>query len=221
MKNVFLILCLFATSALDVCSQSILWDSVGDRRLTFLKGEKKMNVEYSYEGLRVNGKTEQEFLAANQEEINDRRDGKGDSFVAHWQDVKGKRYPKHFEVAFKNTARKNMNLSQGNDQKYTLLVRLVKAQTGEGNYAKTKPAIAEFEISFRENSTQKILAKGRIVNAKGIVKAKAKTGGTGQIMRIVAKTMNIDVANRIANCYDAAAITTAKYVIRYNKAKKK
>lgn len=169
----------------------------------------------------VNGKTETEFLEENKSEINDRRDGKGDSFVAHWQDVKVKQYPKHFEKAFKNTARKSLKLIQGNNLKYTMQVRLVNAKTGEGNYAKTKPAIAEFEICFKENSTNKVLACGKIRNAKGVVKAKTNIGGQGTVMRVVARSMNVDVANRIAQCYDAAAITTAKYVIRFNKIKKK
>ncbi len=101
-----------------------------------------------------------------------------------------------------------------------MLVRLVKAKTGEGTYVKNVPATAEFEISFVETSTGKVLARARIPNAKGIVKAKSNLGSQGQVMRIVASSMNTDVANRLAQCYDADATTAAKYIIRFNKKKK-
>jgi len=214
----FIVLCITAASSL---AQTILWDSAGDKRLTFLQGIKHMNVEYQFDGVLVNGKTESEFLENRQEEFNEKKDGRGDNFVQHWQDVKAKRYPEHFEKSFKKTGKKNMKIARGNDQQYKLLVKLVKAKTGEGTYVKNVPATAEFEISFIETASGKVLAKGRILNAKGIVKAKSNLGSQGQIMRVVARTMNTDVANRIAQCYDAAGTAVAKYVIRYNKEKKK
>ena len=114
-----------------------------------------------------------------------------------------------------------MKVERGDNQNYKLLVKLVKVKTGEGIYVKTVPASAEFEISFVETSTGKVLAKGRTLNAKGIVKTKTNMGGTGSVMRVVARTMNTDVANRMAQCYDSAAMITAKYVLRFNKKKKK
>ncbi len=221
MKKQLLVCTLLIVSALASTAQVILWDSVGDKRLTFLQGVNKMNVEYVFEGVMVNGKTENEFLSQRQEEFNDKKEGRGDNFVGHWQDVKTKRYPDHFEKSFKKTAKKKMKLSRGNDLPYKMIVKLIKAKTGEGIFVKTKPAIAEFQIDFVETSSGKVLASGRILNAKGMVKAQTNLGRQGQIMRVIANTANTDVANRIAQCYDAAAISAAKYVIRFNKEKKK
>ncbi|MBK7691327.1 MAG: hypothetical protein IPJ31_09480 [Bacteroidetes bacterium] len=215
------ILCIVLT-AFSVASmaQAIIWDSAGDRKLTFLKGENLLNLQFDYEGVTVNGKTENEFLEKRKDEFNDKKDGRGDNFVDHWQEVKTKRYPAHFEKSFKKIAKKKMKLSQGASEKYTLIVQLVKAKTGEGTYVKNVPATAEFEIRFVETATQKIVAKGKIMNAKGIVKAKSNLGRQGQVLRVIARSMNTDVANRIAQCYDAAGTATAKYVMRFNKKKK-
>lgn len=214
------ILFLLAFTFYNTQAQVILWDSVTDRKLPFLKNEDKMNVEFVYDGALINGKDEVEFLGNRQEEFNTKKDGRGDNFVQHWQDVKTKRYPEHFEKSFKKTARKKMKISQGNDQNYKLLVKLVKAKTGEGIYVKTVPATVDFEISIIETATKKVMATGRILNVKGMVKAKSNIGGKGQVMRIVARSMNADVANRLAQCYNTAGITTAKYIVRFNKKKK-
>ena len=221
MKKFTLLLCLFSAIAISSISQTILWDSLSDKKLTFLKGENRMNVEYVFDGVLINGKTESEFLDTRKEEFNDKKEGRGDNFVQHWQDVKTKRYPEHFEKSFKKTAKKTMKISQGENENYKLVVKLVKAKTGEGTYVKNVPASAEFEISFVETATNKVMAKGRILNAKGIVKAKTNMGTTGSVMRVVARSMNTDVANRLAQCYDVAATSTAKYIIRFNKKKKK
>ena len=219
-KNIILVtvLCLcFANSF----AQTILWDSTGDKRLTFLQGVNRMNVAFSFYSVMINGKTENEFLEKRQDEFNDKKKGRGDDFVGHWQEVKGKRYPSHFLKSFKKTAKKKMKISEGNDLPYKLIVRLSKAKTGEGIYVKTKPAVAEFQIQFVETSSGKVLASGRILNCKGMAKAKSNLGSQGQVLRIVAAVQNTDVANRIAQCYDVAATATAKYVIRYNKEKNK
>lgn len=221
MKKISILILLLTSFMFQTKAQTILWDSSSDKKLTFLKGEKQLNVEYSFDGLTINGKTESEFLDKRQEESNDKKAGKGDDFVSHWQEVKTKRYPVHFEKAFKKIAKKKIKISQGNNEQYKLLVKLVKAKTGESNFTKNSPAVGEFEISFIEVATGKIMAKARILNAKGLVKAKSNIGTTGRVMRVVARSMNLDVVNRIANCYDSAAISLAKYMLRFNKKKKK
>lgn len=221
MKKISILILLLSTFILTSHAQAVLWDSTSDKKLSFLKGENHMNVEYSFEGLTINGKNETEFLDKRQDESNDKKAGRGDDFVAHWQDVKTKRYPVHFEKAFKKVARKKMKIAQGSNEKYKMVVKLVKAKTGEGTFVKNVPASAEFEISFVEVASGKVMAKARILNAKGLVKAKSNIGGTGQVMRMVARTMNTDVVNRIANCYDSAATSMAKYILRFNKKKKK
>ena len=221
MKKTLLSFLITISFCLSMQAQALLWDSLSDRRLTFLKGEKHMNVEYVYDGVLINGKQEADFLESQKDNLNEKDAKKGESFVTHWQTSKTAKYPKNFEHAFRSMARKNMRIAQGTKEKYTLVVKLVKVKTGEASFGNKAPSYADFEISFVEAASGKVLAKARIINVKGIVKAKSNIGPQGSVMRVVARSVNIDVANRIAQCYESAAFATAKYVIRYNKKKKK
>jgi hypothetical protein len=116
-----------------------------------------MNVQYSFGGVTINGKEEYEFLDTRKEDYNDKKAGRHESFAELWGKAKAEEYPERFEKSFKKTAKKKMKISQGDKEKYKIVIRLLKVQEAQVKNLKSVPLLAEFEIMFVESATNKVL----------------------------------------------------------------
>ncbi|HWN96764.1 MAG TPA: hypothetical protein VNT99_17175, partial [Methylomirabilota bacterium] len=65
--------------------------------LDFLKGEKTLNVEYTYDGLTVGKGTEQAYIDKKVAEFNAKEAGKGEKWLEGWKTDRTKRYQPKFE----------------------------------------------------------------------------------------------------------------------------
>lgn len=217
MKTVRMGLCLLLTLvSLTGFAQKLKWESGED--LAFLKGEKTLAVEYDFDKMIVGEVSESEFLEDKRKELNADKPNSGDEFVTHWHDVKKTKYPKQFEENFNNALKKeDLRMAKNGDSKYTVIVTTQNIKTGKGSAWRNKPAEIDFTITVVETANKSnVVAKATMENAKGLVQAPKGTGfipgGAGRAIRTVAHFSNLEMTNRVAECYDFLADAFAKQV---------
>lgn len=197
-------------------AQKLKWESGED--LAFLKGEKNVTVEYNFDNMIVGEKSETEFLEDKRKELNEDKAGSGDEFVTHWHEVKKTKYPKQFEENFNNALKKEeLRISQSGESKYTVIVTTQNIKTGKGNAWRNKPAEIDFLLTIVETANKSnVVAKATLQDAKGLVEAPKGSGfipgGAGRAIRTVAHFSNLEMTNRVAECYDMLADAFSKQV---------
>jgi hypothetical protein len=102
--------------------------------LDFLKGEAQVNVEYSYEGMRV-GKFEheQDYIDKEVAEFNNKEAGKGELWRQNWIADRARRYQPKFEDLLNSyLAKEKSRLMFGSfkDAKYTLVLKTTFTEPG-------------------------------------------------------------------------------------------
>ena len=102
--------------------------------LGFLKGETQVNVEYSYEGMRV-GKFEheQDYIDKEAAEFNNKEAGKGELWRQNWIADRGQRYQPKFEDLLNSYLAKGksgLKFGSFKDAKYTLLLKTTFTEPG-------------------------------------------------------------------------------------------
>jgi hypothetical protein len=97
----------------------------GDK--TVLKNENVINIEFTFDNLRV-GKynKEDEYIAAKKEEYNKKEPGRGDTWASRWKDDQQTRFP----ADFVNLFTKNASMTTSKDAKYTMIVHTTFIEPG-------------------------------------------------------------------------------------------
>jgi hypothetical protein len=140
--------------------------------LAFLKGETQVNVEYSYEGMRV-GKFahEQEYLDKKAAEYNKKEPGRGDRWRQAWVADRAEKFqPKFGELLDRFLAIHKSNLRFGSfkDSKYTLILRTTFTEPGWNVGIARHPALISAEAVFLETQNRaKPLATLTITKSPG------------------------------------------------------
>jgi hypothetical protein len=150
MKNIKLsLIALFVLLSGITFSQKI---TLLEGDLSFLKGEKFLNIEYDYSKCAVGKfKTEAEYLDKKTAEYNEKEAGKGDAWRESWVgDRQGKFEPMFEELFNKNTGK--LDLYTGNEKvaKYKMIVRTTFVEPGFNVYVTKKPASIDLIIDFVE-----------------------------------------------------------------------
>jgi len=145
----------------------------GDATLKFLAGETKINIEYVYDGMMVGKKAEEEYKAEKIKHYNEKQPGKGDRWAEKWVNSRAMVYEPMFEELInkmlfkgKTNATAGKNLKEG---KYTIIVKTVMLEPGFNSYVMKVNPYCDFEVSWVENGTGKVMAKAFMNNVQGVV----------------------------------------------------
>ncbi len=204
----FLIICAIAVSGTTVSAQKY---TEGDKTLSFLAGENLINIEYNYDNMMVGKKTEEEYKAGKIADFNAKVPGKGEKWAKKWVDNRQNVYEPMFEELInKIMAKAKMDVKLGTNQtaaKYTLLVHTTLTEPGFTipMVMKVNP-YCNFEFSWIENASKKVMAKGELNKVAGIVMAD--------------NDWEFDPANRIKECYAKAGKVVGKSMEKALKPKK-
>jgi hypothetical protein len=193
--KLLLIVGFVAITGLTATAQKI---TEGDKDLAFLKGETKFNIEYDYTGMTISrdNKPEADYLKEHVDKGNAKQPGKGDRWAAKWANNRTAMYEPKFEELVNNMLFKGKtNATAGKDQKdakYTIKVKTLMTEPGFNSIAMKRDPFCQFEISWVETATGKVMAKGTMT-AAGI-----NMGGSD---------WDFDPADSIKECYAKAGKT--------------
>ncbi len=206
--NSLLIVFVVALSGTNVIAQKY---TEGDKTLSFLAGEKLINIEYNYDNMMVGKKTEEEYKAGKIADFNTKVPGKGEKWAKKWVENRENVYEPMFEELInKIMAKAKMDVKLGTNQteaKYTLYVHTTLTEPGFTipMVMKVNP-YCNFEFSWIENSTKNVAAKGELKKVAGVVMADNE--------------WEFDPANRIKECYAKAGKVVGKSLEKSLKPKK-
>lgn len=126
---------LFAAAALfttvsPLSAQSVKLES---GELGFLKGETTLNVEFTYDGLKVGKLAEAEYIEKHVSEANAKEAGGGDRWLEKWKADRSQRYETKFaELMNKQFTERKAGLKLDHDPaaKYTLVLKTTMLEPG-------------------------------------------------------------------------------------------
>ena len=101
-------------------------------KVDFLKGQTKINLEFSYEEMMVGKKKEKEWAEKKIQDRNKMKAGDGDKWYAGWVADRDAKFEVKFTDLFNKVAAKmNLFASEGlADAKYTMLVHTIFTEQG-------------------------------------------------------------------------------------------
>lgn len=193
-------------------AQRINWETGS---LDLLKGQSAVATTINFEGMQVSELPEQEFLAAQKDELNKKKEGNGDKFVETWNAAKKEKYMKRFNEHFTKASKEKIKAGVDEGAQYLIILTPVSVDLGKGRYFGTTPALVDFDIAIVEKSnTSNVVAKGSAKEVKGESKAPRGTGwipgGVGTAIDVSNRVQNFDPTNRIAESYELLAVTMGK-----------
>jgi hypothetical protein len=126
--------------------------------LDFLRGETQLNVEYSYDRMRVGDfAREQDYVDRKVAEFNQKEPGRGDRWRKTWVDDRAQRYqPKFEELINKYLADRKSVLKVGSfkDAKYTLILKTTFTEVGWNAFVMRRPAFIDAQAVFVETQNR-------------------------------------------------------------------
>ena len=185
------VLLLVILTSLGAKSQRI---RLAEGRLDFLKSERSLNVEFSYENMAV-GKfsREEDYVSKKTDEYNKKEPGRGDNWAKSW--VADRQY--RFEPKFQELFDKYAEISIRKDSKYTLLFHTTFTEPGFNVGVMKKNAEINAEIWIVETANRgNVIAKITIQNAPG----RSFWGN------------DYDTGERLAEAYAAAGKALGKFI---------
>jgi hypothetical protein len=207
-SSLFLLCCslLFSFAAIAQEEEAKL----GDIDLTFLQGQTKLNIQYSYDNMMVGEKTEADYRKDKIAKFDEKEPGKGARWEKNWVNARQLAYQPMFEELFgKTITKEDGNLIANEDvkdAKYTMLVHTIFTEPGFNAVVMKKNPYCIFEISWIDNATGKVVAKATNLKAAGVL-----FGGS---------EFDFDPANSIKECYAKVGKVLGKATARGLKGKK-
>lgn len=125
--------------------------------LDFLKGEKTINIEFTYDKMMVadEGK-EADYIKKKTAEMNAKEAGTGDTWAFKWQDDKTNKYEPRFITAFQNLS----GITMSKDAKYTLIFNTKAMDPGYSIGISKRNAGIDGTVTIVESANRsKVLAK--------------------------------------------------------------
>ncbi len=126
--------------------------------LSFLKGEKSLNVEYAYDGLTVGKDSEAAYTEKKVAEYNKKEAGTGDKWLASWKSDRAKRYePKFEELLNKQFSERKIDLKAGKnpDAKFTMVLKTTLLEPGWNAAIMRQPAEVSTQVEFFDTKDRK------------------------------------------------------------------
>ncbi len=170
--------------------------------LKFLKGVKDLNLQYTYDDMKVGKYSEADYLAKKKEEYNNKEAGRGDKWANMWIEDRENRFEPKFEELFNRYIEKYDAVAEQNnkDAEYTLILHTYFTEPGYYIGISSAPASINCEAIFVKTSDPNtVLAKIDIKKSPG-------RSGAGW-----------DAGERIKESYAKAGKELAKFLLK-NKA---
>ena len=124
--------------------------------LLFLKDEKTINIEFTYEKMTVDGTKEADFIKTKKAEYNAKEAGTGDSWAIKWEEDKGMKFEPKFITAFVNLS----GITVSKDAKYTMIFNTKNMEPGYSIGVSKRNAGIDGTVTIVETADRtKILAK--------------------------------------------------------------
>lgn len=197
MKKI-VILTIFVSFAFLAQAQKIKLVS-GD--LTFLKGEKSINLQYNYDDVMVGDMQEAAYIKKKVTDYNAKEAGKGDKWLENWKNDRKTRYEPKFEELFnKYLEEVNTKAKEGDaSAKYTILIKTKMIEPGfnVGVVRKSAKIDVVVEISA-SGSPENKLAELTVYDVPGAA----------------AMGYDFDSGERISEAYAKLGKALAKYIIK-------
>lgn len=167
--------------------------------LSFLKGEKTINIEFSFEKMAVGdfGK-EADYIKKKTEEYNAKESGSGDIWAAKWEEDKLKKFPEKFILGF--TAQTKMTVSP--DARYTLIFNTKALEPGYSVGVSKRNAGIDGTVTIVETANRSKKLAVLLVERPG-----------ENMFRGAA----FDAGSRIADAYFLSGQKTGKFIVKNSK----
>lgn len=169
--------------------------------LTFLKGEKAINLQYYYDNVKVGDMDESKYIKKKVTEYNAKEPGKGDKWLENWKNDRKTRYEPKFEELFnKYLEEVNTKAKEGDaTAQYTLLIKTKMIEPGFNVGVVRRPAKIDVEVEISAaGSPENKLAELTIFDVPGAD----------------AMGFDFDSGERISEAYAKLGKALAKYIIK-------
>lgn len=169
--------------------------------LTFLKGEKSINLQYNYDDLMVGDMQEAAYIKKKVTEYNAKEAGKGDKWLENWKNDRKTRYEPKFEELFnKYLEEVNTKAKEGDaSAKYTILIKTKMIEPGFNVGVMRRPAKIDVVVEISASgSPENKLAELTIYDIPG-----------ADVMGY-----DFDSGERISEAYAKLGKALAKYIIK-------
>lgn len=125
--------------------------------LSFLKGEKTINMEFTYDKLTVGEEGKEEnYIKKRKTELNNKEAGTGDTWAIKWQEDKSMKYEPKFMLGFTNVS----GMTTSKDAKYTLIFNTKALEPGYNVGVSKRNAGIDGSVTIVETANRnKIIAK--------------------------------------------------------------
>ena len=200
MKKVFLFLGLFAFIFTANAQKLKLVEGNVD---SYLKGQKLLKVEFTYDHMKVGKMTEEAYVAKKVKDYNKKHPGTGDEWKEKWENDKTEAYPDFFIRMFnmmmgKTEVRVDKNAE---DADYIMIVNTSFIEPGFNVGIQSKRASANMEVSIvAKDDPGKVLAKFTITKSPG----NSMFGP------------NFSTVDRVGGCFENAASSMAGYFLKHD-----
>jgi len=134
-----------------------------------LKGENLIEVQFTYEKMRVGKMTEEDYVKGRIEELN-QKDGTGDRWHENWQRDRGGRFePKFIELYNKGSKKHGLYIDQARDDtKFIMIVNTYFTEPGFNVGIQSRPALVSLTVTYVERANpEKAIAVFDIIHSRG------------------------------------------------------
>jgi hypothetical protein len=167
----------------------------------YLKGQKLLKVEFTYDNLKVGKMTEEDYIAKKVKDYNKKNSGSGDEWKEKWEHDKNEAYPYYFIRMF-NMAMGKTEVrvdKDAEDADYIMIINTSFIEPGFNVGIQSKRASANMEVSIvSKDDPEKALAKFTITKSPG----STMFGG------------NYSTVERVGGCFENAGSAMAGYFLR-------
>lgn len=167
-----------------------------DGDLSPLAKEQKLNIEFTYNDMKVGKMSEADYVKKKTDEYNKKESGKGDKWAKDWEEDRSTRFEPKFLQAF-NQFSGGMTAGPVADAKYTLIVHTVFTEPGFNIVVHRENARIDMEVTLVETSN-----KSRALAKMSIEKS---PGGAWF-------DNDFDTGQRITEAYNNAGMTLAGFI---------
>lgn len=197
MKKAFLFLGLFAF-IFTANAQKV---KLVEGNLDYLKGQKLLKVEFTYDHMKVGKMTEEDYVAKKVKDYNKKHPGSGDEWKEKWEKDKQESYPEYFIRSFNLFMGKTevKVATDADDAEYIMIVNTSFIEPGFNVGIQSKRASANMEVSIvSKDNPEKVLAKFAITKSPG----NSMFGP------------NYSTVDRVGGCFENAASGLAGYFLK-------
>ncbi|MCB9169546.1 MAG: hypothetical protein H6597_06515 [Flavobacteriales bacterium] len=131
-----------------------------------LKGQKKVDLAFTYDNMKVGKYDEPEYISKKTEEYNEKEPGKGDTWAKSWVSDRESRFEPKFEVLF-NDGGKIQGARGNDDAQYQLKVHTTFTEPGFNVGVMRRDASINADVYLVEKSSGKELGKMTVVGVPG------------------------------------------------------